>query len=236
MAAAAAPGLDGGDGGRAGGGGAPRQGGAEAAAGGGTAQVDPLGRGERRRRAKLGAPRPERLSRTVCRAAEEVVYCMNEAELVDVALAVLAEVSPDPRGWGRGPGPSRGLPRPAQLPSSPGRALLPSGLATGCPAGMGGLPLGTPAPSLECSRGEVAQLCLVVFSLVSICSARKVRRKPSPGAMASRSFSKHQTRRLEAQPALGRAVTTVWLSHALLTLVLMPMQRGQTARTLKMMF
>lgn len=157
-AAAAAPGLDGGGGGRTGGGGAPPQGGAEAAAGGGTAQVEPLGRGERRRRAKLGAPRPERLSRAVCRAAEEVVYCMNEAELVDVALAVLAEVSPDPRGWGRGPGPSRGLPRPAQLPSSPGRALrnktsLPRGLATGCPAGMGGLPLGTPRPLLRVLPG-----------------------------------------------------------------------------------
>lgn len=157
-AAAAAPGLDGGGGGRAGAAGAPLQGGAEAAAGGGTAQVEPLGRGERRRRAKLGAARPERLSRAVRRAAEEVVYCMNEAELVDVALAVLAEVSPDPRGWGRGPRPSRGLPGPVQLPSSPGRALrnktsLPWGLATGCPAGMGGLPLGPPRALLRVLPG-----------------------------------------------------------------------------------
>ncbi|OPJ69068.1 modulator of retrovirus infection-like protein [Patagioenas fasciata monilis] len=35
------------------------------------------------RRRRLAVARP--------RAAEEVVYCMNEAELVDVALAVLAE-------------------------------------------------------------------------------------------------------------------------------------------------
>lgn len=35
---------------------------------------------------------------------------MNEAELVDVALAVLAEVSPDARGWGRRPGRTRARP------------------------------------------------------------------------------------------------------------------------------
>uniref|UniRef100_A0A663EYJ3 Cell cycle regulator of NHEJ n=1 Tax=Aquila chrysaetos chrysaetos TaxID=223781 RepID=A0A663EYJ3_AQUCH len=38
--------------------------------------------------ARPGPVRPERLPRAVGRAA---VYCMNEAELVDVALAVLAE-------------------------------------------------------------------------------------------------------------------------------------------------
>ncbi|XP_075008464.1 cell cycle regulator of non-homologous end joining isoform X1 [Calonectris borealis] len=104
------------------------------------------------------------------RAAAAVVYCMDEAELVDVALAVLAE---------------------------PG---------------------------------------VVVFPLVRICSARNVRRRPGLGAKRSRSSSQRQRRLLAAQPARGRAASAVRLFYPLLTLVLVPTQRGQAGSTLRTMY
>lgn len=81
---------------------------------------------------------------------------MNEAELVDVALAILAEVSPNPRGWGGGAGrtrpggaaerrpgvpvfcsPSRRLPGPAQLPLVSGRPAGRCGTKPACTADLG---------------------------------------------------------------------------------------------------
>ncbi|XP_075354473.1 cell cycle regulator of non-homologous end joining isoform X1 [Mycteria americana] len=243
--------------------------------------------GDERAAAAAAAPAPKagrRQAKAGPRAAA-VVYCMNEAELVDVALAVLAEVSPDPRGWGRGPGrtsaagraPGRGqgaLSPPAPWrplsgrrvwrrcrapPGFPGRLLLfpeaagagaaafaprpprralwtkPAstadlGTGEGCPAGMVGCsptPCGAPGVKSR-TAGSV-----FFFLLVGIYSARKVRRRPGPGAKRSRSSRQHQTRLLEAQPARGEAATTVWLSHPLLTLVLVPTQRGQAGRTLR---
>ncbi|XP_072722916.1 cell cycle regulator of non-homologous end joining isoform X1 [Ciconia boyciana] len=92
-----------------------------------------------------------------------VVYCMNEAELVDVALAVLAEVSPDPRAWGRGPG------RTSAAGRAPGRgqgALPPSG-SLAAPlreAGLEALPSAarvsrSPPPLPGGRRGRRSCLC-----------------------------------------------------------------------------
>ncbi|XP_042648638.1 uncharacterized protein LOC122152413 isoform X3 [Tyto alba] len=53
------------------------------------------GPAEHRRAGQSRASAPSRPPGAPVRAAEAVVYCMNEAELVDVALAVLAEVWSD---------------------------------------------------------------------------------------------------------------------------------------------
>lgn len=89
MTAAAAR-LDGGGGGRraAGGGAGPGRAAATTESGGGAQVVLPGG--ER----VGGAGALPAINRPVAVPRAATVYCMNEAELVDVALGVLAEVSP----------------------------------------------------------------------------------------------------------------------------------------------
>lgn len=87
------------------------------------------------------------------------MYCMNEAELVDVALAVLAEVSPGPPGrGGRTPtGLAAGRARGSGQGARPPAAAAPWGLA-------GGVPLGARRAAPSAPRGAVrARPALVVF-------------------------------------------------------------------------
>ncbi|XP_042648632.1 cell cycle regulator of non-homologous end joining-like isoform X1 [Tyto alba] len=64
------------------------------------------GPAEHRRAGQSRASAPSRPPGAPVRAAEAVVYCMNEAELVDVALAVLAENLQCEEGEEKAPSPS----------------------------------------------------------------------------------------------------------------------------------
>ncbi|XP_068258009.1 cell cycle regulator of non-homologous end joining isoform X1 [Nyctibius grandis] len=72
--------------------------------------------GDERAAAAAPLPRTGRRQAAVAPRAAAAVYCMNEAELVDVALEVLAEVRLEPREWGRSPGRTRARPGGREAP------------------------------------------------------------------------------------------------------------------------
>uniref|UniRef100_A0A8D2MS19 Uncharacterized protein n=1 Tax=Zonotrichia albicollis TaxID=44394 RepID=A0A8D2MS19_ZONAL len=88
------------------------------------------------------------------------LYCMNEAELLEVALAVLAEVSRDLRGWGRQ---LRRTGKEALLPAAPWRP------SPGGPEGAAGAAwlsrplLSVPGTGAENSEDDVLKYVREIF-------------------------------------------------------------------------
>ncbi|XP_058720356.1 cell cycle regulator of non-homologous end joining-like isoform X1 [Poecile atricapillus] len=102
------------------------------------------------------APAPKAVRRRAAAGRRPAaLYCMNEAELVEVALAVLAEVSRDLRGWGRGPGRTRARPG-GRAPEDGQGALLPAAPCRPRSRRVGGrcrVPHGSPGPLLSQPAG-----------------------------------------------------------------------------------